>query len=69
MKTRWTQAYSLAMLSFIVTCMATLDTRSFVSTTLDTLEDAFKDDIEFALSDSDGVLAQFTMGHKLYSNT
>ena len=69
MKTRWNQASSLALLSLIVTCIATLDTRSIVTDVLDVVEFGLKDEISDALSESDGVLAQFTMDHKTYSST
>lgn len=83
MKPRWNQAFSLAMLSLVVACIATLDTRSgvgsdiknftneFVDGTLDDalgiMETVFETGISDALSKSRGVLAQFTMGHETYS--
>ena len=76
MKPRWNQAFSLAMLSLVVACIATLDTRSSVDGVLeyiegvgalDLMEEGFELAISHALTKSKGVLAQFTIGHEKYS--
>ena len=83
MKARWNHAFSLAMLSLVVACIATLETRSSigddlkiiggkivggtVDDALEIIETVFETDISAALDQSGGVLAQFTLGHETYS--
>ena len=69
MKSICTQLFSLAVLCLIVPCTATLDTRSLVTDALDYFEKELGEEIVHALNETDGVLAQFTMDHKTYSNT
>lgn len=70
MLSKWSQAFSLAMLGLNVIRIAAVDTRSFgtdVDEAFGVFEEAVVELISDGLNDLDGILAQITMDYNPYA--